>query len=52
MKPTINLKPGESPTAAIIRLYKHIRRIDRSYQPGSQYAGKAKARCARLRVVK
>lgn len=52
MKPTINLKPGESASTAIIRLFKHIRRIDRGYEPGSQYAGKVKARAARLRVVK
>lgn len=52
MKPTINLKPGESSAAAIIRLYKHIRRIDRSYKPGSHYAGKAMVRHAHLRVVK
>lgn len=52
MKPTMNLKPGESPAAAIIRLYKHIRRLDPGHKPGSHYAGKAMARRAHLRVVK
>lgn len=52
MKPTINLKPGESPSAAMLRLYKCIRRIDRSYQPGSLCIVKANVRRAKLRVVR
>lgn len=52
MKPTINLKHGESASMAIIRLHKHIRRIDRRSQPDSQYAERVKARRAQLRVVK
>lgn len=52
MKPTIKLKPGESPSAAILRLHKHIRRMNRGYEPGSQYASRVNMQRAKLRVVK
>lgn len=52
MKPTIKLKPGESPLAAILRLHKHIRRMNRGYVPGSQYAARVNVRRAKLHVVR
>ncbi len=57
MKPTIHLKPGETASAAILRLHKHIRRMNPSYQPTPGYAAGAKnklaaARPANLRLVK
>lgn len=56
MKPTLNPRPGESTAAAITRLYRHIRRLDRSYKPGSQFAARVQHKQAtshpRLRLVK
>lgn len=52
MKPTFQLKPGETPSASIIRLYKHIRRLDRDHEPCGRYAAQVKSKQARLRAVK
>lgn len=56
MKPTIQLRTGESPSAATIRLYRHIRKIQRDYQPSSHYTGRVQVKHATrrpgLRVVK
>lgn len=56
MKPTIQLRPGESPSAAITRLYRHIRKIQHNYQPSSHYTSRAQLKHATrrlgLRVVK
>lgn len=50
MKPTINIKPGESAPMAIIRLYKHIRRLDRDYEPCGRYAAQVKSKQAQLKT--
>jgi hypothetical protein len=51
MKPNFKLKPGESASDAITRLYRHIRQIDRNYQPRSHYASHVKVKQATCRPV-
>lgn len=56
MKPTINIKPGESTSMVFIRLYRHIRTLSPGNQPGSHYASHVRIKQATrrpgLRVVK
>lgn len=55
MKPKFQLHPNESVSAAITRIYRHIRTIEHSYVPSSQFASRIKNKSAtrpKLRLVK
>jgi hypothetical protein len=55
MKPReFSLRPGESPEAAIGRLYRHIRRLQPDYKPQRHYASRLQIKKAHrhLRLVK
>ncbi len=56
MKPTINIKPGESTSMVFIRLYRHIRTLSPGNQPTSHYSSRVNNRkanrLARLHVVR
>ncbi len=54
-RPNFNLHPNETASAAIIRLYKHIRAIKRDFEPQSNYAARIQHKKALkpiLRLVK
>ena len=53
--PNFNLHTNETASAAIIRLYKHIRTIKRDYEPQSHCAARIQHKTASkptLRIVK
>jgi len=55
MRPNFKLHPNETPSAAITRLYKYIRAIERSYKPQSHAEVRIqtqKAMKPKLRIVK
>ncbi|ADI28518.1 hypothetical protein [Methylotenera versatilis] len=54
-RPNFNLHTNETPSAAILRLYKHIRAIKRDYEPQSHFAARIQHKKAFkpiLRIVK
>jgi isocitrate lyase len=54
MKPDMKLHPNESISAVIMRIHRHIRRLQADYKPKSHYAAKQQAKHARpkLHLVK
>ena len=55
MKPKFHLHPNESVSAAITRIYRHIRTIERNFEPSSHFASRIKNKSAtrpKLRLVK
>lgn len=55
MKPNFRLHPNETASAAIIRLYKHIRTIKGDIKPKGRYAASVQTKQAMkpiLRIVK
>lgn len=48
MKPNFKLHHNENPSLAIVRLYKHIRTMQRDYVPISHFAKEVQAK----RVIK